>query len=204
MKCKFSIDGATEDVFTSIRRGAVFRQVTENCKLINNYCAERGTPRTKMWTVVQEANFHQLHDLVELAHELGFVSQAFSLNLTDFGQDSWREKNDAVTVEDRFDVATANKLIERGKELGVKVSFWCVTSKYSFESTDTMCPWPFERAYVSSEMRTVPCCMVGNPDIFEIAPGETFKSAWLGGDYADFRKSHLEGKVPPICRSCYE
>jgi len=201
---QISIDGATEEVFTAIRRGAVFKHVLDNCRRINRYCVERGGPRTKMWTVVQEANTHQLFDLVDLAAELGFVSQAFSLNLSDFGQTAWRERNDAVTVEDRFDIATANALMERGAARGVKVSFWCVTAKYSTRSEESLCPWPFERAYVSSDMRTVPCCMIANPDVLEIAPGTPFAKAWRGADYAAFRRAHLEGRIPSACRSCYE
>ena len=201
---QISIDGATEEVFTGIRRGSVFRQVVDNCKRINAYCTEKGTPRTKMWTVVQEANFHQLFDLVDFAHELGFVSQAFSLNLADFGQQDWRDRNDAVTVEEKFDLETAHALIERGQKLGVKVSFWSVSSKYSTRSPETLCPWPFERAYVSSDMRTVPCCMIANPDVCEISPGKGFSEAWGDSAYAKFRQAHLEGKIPPVCRSCYE
>lgn len=201
---QISIDGATAEVFTGIRQGAVFDRVVDNCKLINRYCAERGTPRTKMWTVVQEANRHQLFELVDLAAEMGFTSQAFSLNLSDFGQSLWRERNDAVTVENEFDVDTANALLERGEKLGVKVSFWCVTSKYSAASPETLCPWPFERAYVASDLRTVPCCMIANPDVFEIAPGQGFTQAWDSTDYTEFRRAHLEGRIPAACRSCYE
>jgi pyrroloquinoline quinone biosynthesis protein E len=200
---QISIDGATEDVFTGIRRGSVFRHVMDNCKKINAYCAEKGTPRTKMWTVVQEANFHQLIDLVDLAHELGFVSQAFSLNLADFGQQNWRDRNDSVTVERKFDLELAHSLIERGRKLGVKVSFWSVSSKYSTRSPESLCPWPFERAYVSSDMRTVPCCMIANPDVCEISPGKGFTEAWKDTEYAKFRQAHLEGNIPPICRGCY-
>lgn len=201
---QISIDGATEEVFTSIRRGAVYRHVIENCKKINSYCKEKGVPLTKMWTVVQEANFHQLFDLVDLAHELGFTSQAFSLNLADFGQKNWREKNNSVTVENKFDLSLADALISKGESLGVKVSFWCVNAKYSTNSIDKLCPWPFERAYVSSDMRTVPCCMIANPDVAEISPEENFTQAWLGKDYSEFRRAHLEGRIPEICRSCYE
>jgi hypothetical protein len=27
---------------------------------------------------------------------------------------------------------------------------------------------PFERAYISSDQRVVPCCFIGNPDVAEI------------------------------------
>src|SRR5271169_2138835 len=60
---QISIDGATKDVFESIRRGSVFERVKSNCTLINAYSRQMGVERTKMWTVVQRANWHQLEDL---------------------------------------------------------------------------------------------------------------------------------------------
>src|SRR5215831_15926357 len=72
---QISIDGATKDVFESIRRGSVFERVKSNCILINTYSRQIGVERTKMWTVVQRANWRQLEDLVDLAAELGFTNQ---------------------------------------------------------------------------------------------------------------------------------
>ena len=67
-----SIDGADEETFEAIRRGSVFERVADNCKLVNAYAREKGLRVTKMWTVAQRANWHQLSALVDFAHELGF------------------------------------------------------------------------------------------------------------------------------------
>src|SRR5881396_1232519 len=84
---QISIDGAEKATFESIRRGSRFDKVIENCKLINAYCREKGISRTKMWTVVQRGNQHQLEDLVRLGHQSGFTNQVFSLELTNWGLD---------------------------------------------------------------------------------------------------------------------
>ena len=89
---QISIDGATKDVFESIRRGSVFERVKSNCKLINAYSRKVGVERTKMWTVVQRGNWHQLNDLVDVAAELGFTNQVFSLDVSDWGSRQWRER----------------------------------------------------------------------------------------------------------------
>lgn len=202
---QISIDGAEKETYESIRRQSDFNRVVSNCKLINSYCDELGIERTKMWTVVQEANRHQLSQLIELGHELGFKSMAFSLNLVDFGTERWRKINDGVTVERSFTRAEAEKLMDKGKMLGIKVRFWNVTQKYRTGDAAGLCPWPFERAYIASDLRVVPCCIIGNPDVCEVGVADKdFTSVWRGEALMKFRTAHLEGRIPRVCASCYE
>jgi pyrroloquinoline quinone biosynthesis protein E len=200
-----SIDGADKQTFESIRPGSRFEMVTRNCKLLNDYCDSRKLLRTKMWTVVQRNNRHQLPALVDLAGQLGFKTMVFSLNLSDWGMADWKSRNDEINVEDTLNVDTALELVERGRRLGVKVTFWNITSKYRTDNPDKLCPWPFERAYVSSDMRVVPCCMIANPDSFELGEaGNGFASVWHSGGYRAFREAHLSGNLPAVCKGCYE
>ena len=202
---QISIDGADKATFESIRRQSVFGQVVKNCKLINDYCDSKGVELTKMWTVVQKGNRHQLSQLVDLAHEMGFKSMGFSLNLVDFGTERWREINDSVTVETSFTRGEAEELMAKGKKLGIKVRFWSVTQKYTTDDPSKMCPWPFERAYISSDLRVVPCCIIGNPDVSEIGSArENFSGVWYGSTMREFRAAHLRGEIPQVCHSCYD
>ena len=200
---QISIDGADKTTFESIRRGSRFEKVIENCKLINAYCREKGVSRTKMWTVVQRGNQHQLEDLVRLGHEAGFSNQVFSLELTNWGLDKWNETNARVNVEDSLDLDRLHALAELGQSLGTKVWFWSITEKFSTSSPDKLCPWPFERAYVSSDLRTVPCCIIGNPDAYELGRGKGFLETWNSDEYVAFRQAHLDGNLPKICQFCY-
>lgn len=200
---QISIDGADEETFEKIRRGSRFEKVAENCKLINAYCRERGVALTKMWTVVQRDNLHQLEDLVRLAGELGFLNHVFSLELTDWGLQEWNVRNSAVNAETMLERERLLALVGLGESVGVKVRFWNVTEKYSTDSADRLCPWPFERSYVSSDLRTVPCCFLGNPDTFELGRGLSFTEAWQSDEYAVFRQAHLDGNIPPVCQGCY-
>jgi pyrroloquinoline quinone biosynthesis protein E len=202
---QISIDGATKGVFESIRRQSDFKRVVSNCKLVNSYCTELGIERTKMWTVVQTANRRELAQLVDLAHEMGFRSMAFSLNMNDWGTEHWKKINDAVTVERSFSRAEAERLMAKGDALGIKVRFWNVTNKYSTDDPKSLCPWPFERAYISSDLRVVPCCIIANPDVSEMGTVDPdFSPVWLGETMRRFREAHLKGLIPQVCSFCYK
>lgn len=200
---QISIDGATKEVYEGIRRGSKFEQVVENCKLINGYCAEKGIERTKMWTVVQTANQHQVPDIVRLGAEMGFKHMAFSLNLIDFGLQEWKENNAALSVEKIFTNRQAVECMELGESLGVTTRFWRQTHKYDTDKPENLCPWPFERGYVSSDMRVVPCCILGNPDVAELGPADDFTKTWQSETWQDFRQAHLDGNIPDVCKLCY-
>jgi pyrroloquinoline quinone biosynthesis protein E len=199
-----SIDGADEATYGAIRRRGRFDRVTANCRLLNDYCAERGVVRTKMWVVAQRANRHQLPALVELAAALGFRHLVFALSLTDFGSASWRARNDAVAVTDSVTAAEGRDLVARGERNGVRVAFWFVADKYRAGAPETLCPWPFERAYVSSDLRVVPCCTIASPAVSDLGPAAPrFSATWFGPAMTAFRQAHLSGAIPEICRRCY-
>ena len=200
---QISIDGATKKTFESIRRGSVFEMVKENCRRINEYCRRRKLVRTKMWTVVQRENMSELTMLVDFAAEVGFQSMVFSLNVQDWGQSLWTERNAKISAENIFPFELVHGLVEQGKRLGVAVTFWRATSKYSAESRQTLCGWPFERAYVSSDLRVVPCCMIENPEVLDLGDARNFTQAWSSTAMKEFRGDHIAGRIPTACKGCY-
>ena len=199
-----SLDGATAATYEGIRRGGKFDRVIQNCRLLNDYAGKKGNVGIQMWVVVQRTNLEELEALVDLAGDLGFGRLTFALDLNDWGQDVWRDTNGQVAVEHLVDTKRAFALVEQGRARGIAVGFWTNTTKYSARKPETLCPWPFERAYVSSDMRIVPCCMIGNPDVADLGDAATFESNWFGQSYADFRQAHLDGRVPRVCQGCYE
>jgi MoaA/NifB/PqqE/SkfB family radical SAM enzyme len=203
---QISLDGATPEVFESIRRGADFTRIIKNCELINRYSREQNLRVTKVWTLVQNRNAHQLVDLIDLAANLGFQDLVFSFNVGSWGLDRWRAANGEIGTEAHYDRDLVEKLMDRADERGIRLGFWEMEKKYRRGSKDTLCPWPFERAMVTSDMRTVPCCTISNPDAFEMEPGsgKSFKEIWLGEAYRNFRQAHLDGEIPEICAWCYD
>lgn len=199
-----SIDGATRETYETIRRGGKFAAVTRNCGLLNAYARKAARMRTRMWAVVQKENYGELELFPPLAAELGFERLTFALDLNDWGQDSWRERNDPVDVHRDFGTARAEEIVEIGRRHGVETTFWFIDEKYDTAEHGKLCPWPFERAYVSSDMRVVPCCMIANPEITDLGDAREFTAAWNGEAMGEFRRAHLEGRIPDVCRSCYK
>lgn len=198
-----SVDGADEATFEEIRVGGNFRLVKANCKLLNDLCRSRNICRTKMWTLVQQSNYRRLTEHVILAQDVGFKHLVFSLNLHGWGDPDLEARNKDVTVDDRLPDEALWRLVDLGKKCNVRVSFWRVNEKFSTDALEKRCPWPFERAVVTSDSRTVPCCMIGDPDKFEIAPGMPFWAAWNGEEYRAFRQAHIDGAIPQVCKGCY-
>jgi len=201
---QISIDGATKETFEKIRVGSKFELVVENCKLINDYCNDLGLLRTRMWTVTQRDNIDEFLKLVELAHEMRFKRLTFGLTLGDWGQEKWTEINAQVQVIEKITPELADEAIKLGQQLGVEVTFWDGAEKYSTRSHETLCPWPFSRAYVSSDMRIVPCCIIGNPEVSDLGDAHNFTEVWNSESYHEFRRAHLEGRIPDVCKHCYE
>lgn len=201
---QISIDGADREVFEWVRRGSVFERVIANCKLFNDYCDKRGVVRSKMWVVVQEKNQHQLRDFVDLAAKIGFRSLCFSLSLNDWGQEEWRQRNSKMSAEHQITAALCEELLERGQERGVTVAYWTSAEKFHTRSAKGLCHWPFERLYVSSDLRVVPCCIIGNPEVSDLGDARDLVAAWNGPEFQRFRAAHISGKLPRECVACYE
>ena len=199
-----SIDGATKQTFEKIRRGSKFELVVNNCKLLNNYCDHLGVLRTRMATVLQKENVGEFLAFVDLAHEMGFPRVTFDRHLGMWGQEKWANINQKVSVEDQISLEAAQEAIERGRSLGVEVTFWNSNRNYSARSPDRLCPWPFERSYISSDMRVVPCCVMGTPEVIDLGDAHRLEEVWQGDTYKEFRRAHLEGRIPEPCQWCYE
>lgn len=201
-----SIDGVTKDVFEKIRKQSKFEMVVNNCKLINGYLKSLDKVRTKMWVLLQKDNFHQLNDFLPLADDMGFKHLIFSLNLHGWGDKKLELVNHDRIIDFQLSEKELNRIVEDGNSRGIRVSFWDVNSKFDISSPEKLCPWPFERAVVTSDLRTVPCCMIGNPDQYEIGKGtkKTFTQLWKSDEYVKFRKDHIEGKIPIPCKGCYK
>ena len=201
---QISIDGATKETFEKIRRGGKFERVLENCQMVNAYSAEKNVLRTRMWTTLQADNAHEFFQFLDVAKVMGFKRMTYSLNLHGFGQEKWIGSNKEINAIGDVTEEMANEAIERGKKLGIEVTFWRATDKYSVESVDTLCAWPFERVFISSDLRIVPCCVISNPDTADLGDAKDFMNQWNGPVFQEYRAAHLEGRIPNYCKECYE
>lgn len=205
-----SVDGASKSVYEDIRVRGKFDRMVRNVRALNQECERQKRQITKMWTVVQPSNSVELEDMVRLSSDLGFTSLVFSLDVIGWGLPNWEQRNASLSAAGDFSVERGMRLVSLGESLGVKVAFWQTTEKFSTESPDRLCPWPFERSYVSSDLRIVPCCMIGDPDTLEIGKlvsdhtSSGFSEIWNGQQYQEFRLAHATGEIPQACQACYE
>jgi len=198
-----SFDGATKEVFEKIRRKSNFERVMENLTLLNDYANQQDRPYTRMWVLVQKYNRHQVFEFVKMAKRMGFRRLTFSLSLNDWGQESWQAKNNDLQATGDFSEEELRQLATIGLQEGIDISIWKQAAKYSTENLDTICSWPFNRPYISCDLRVVPCCMIANPEIADLGDAKDFKQVWNGPAYQAFRQAHLDGQIPKVCRGCY-
>jgi len=199
-----SIDGATKEVFENIRKGSDFKTVVKNATILNGYDQLSGNSKTRSWTVVQKANLHQLKDIIRLGVKMKFRRMSFSIAVSYFGMDKWSKKNSSIDVSQMFSQEMGEEMIELGNEYGIEITFWDGSAKYKLNGNpNDRCAWLWERAYISSDLRIVPCCVLSNPDIMDIGSMRHFVQVWNSERYKRLRDAHLKGCIPNFCKNCY-
>jgi len=200
---QISFDGATKDVFEKIRINSNFEQIRDNLTMLCSYEHSKNIVVTRLWVLLQNYNVHQIFDFVEIAKDMGFKRLTFSMALSDWGQEKFRIHNTKLSIEDKISDEIIEKLIKINEVGEIEITFWNLSSKYSFNSIETLCPWPFSRSYIGADMKIAPCCMVANPDIYSLGSAKEYISNWNSDRYINFRKMHLNGNIPNICKNCY-
>jgi pyrroloquinoline quinone biosynthesis protein E len=198
---QISMDGTSKEVYEAIRRGASYERTVQNCQLINEYCRSQKVDKTKMWVLLQKANFHQLPLFPRFARELGFQRMAIILDLHGWADVKMIAKNQPHQVSEGISQELVDRLVAEATALGLELGFWGISAKYSQAN---LCPWPFERTFIASTKEVVPCCMIGNPHTFSLGRiTDGFSKIWRSEAYQAFRQAHLSGNIPSVCRNCY-
>jgi len=198
-----SFDGASKEIFEKIRKNSDFESIVSNLTMLNEYANKKDRLYTRMWVLLQKINRHELFDFVVLAKKMKFKRLSYSITLNDWGQGEWAKKN----TENETNELTQNekiKLLDLAKKENIEITVWYQSNKYSFENLETICPWPFERPYISSDLRIVPCSMIGNPEVSDLGDAKHLNSVWNSLRYKKFREEHLRGEIPDFCKQCYK
>jgi pyrroloquinoline quinone biosynthesis protein E len=201
---QISLDGATKKTYEKIRVRANFEKVTKGITELNSACESNNRKLTRMWVVLQKNNVHELAAFAEVAKELKFKKLTFSLSLNDWGQELWRDKNGTKGIALESTIDKINELYEDSIKQELDISLWRQANKYSINNgLQDLCPWIFDRTYISSDMRLTPCAIIGNPDVTDLGDASTTLNSWNSEKYVSFRKLHLDGLIPSECASCY-
>jgi MoaA/NifB/PqqE/SkfB family radical SAM enzyme len=211
---QISIDSANENRYEQIRRGSKFRHVCDNALVFNQLLTENClSKRVKMCSVYQEEGYEGLFSLVKLASALHFEVLAITLDVHDWGH---VDASIASKEVQSLPGEVVQELLSMSETLGVRLEFVRTTRKYRHNQTAAaskgigqLCPWPFIRSFISSDSYLVPCCHISSPAQASFGVLDNLSKSYSldffdsAKSIVDFRKRHIEGDIPPVCKLCY-
>lgn len=191
----FSMDGADEETFRSLRKGgtlARYRRCVTNLVQARAALGSK-TPAIGIMTVLSKANVHQVPRMLAIAEELGVDHIIFT------------KLNEGPKADQRpllLDEADRAELARLPAYDGRVQVIWAVTPWTASERMD--CYWPKSMTYVTVEGDVTPCCNYF--DSRELKLGNVFRQSgeeiWNGEPYRAFRRRLLAGDLPSKCRTC--
>ncbi len=148
----FTFDGATKNVFEKIRRQSKFEQILKNCESINKYAKNNNRNVTKAWCCLQKDNYHEFFEIIKICSKIGFNQIVFSLDLHGSGNSQFYNENLGKSVLNKMNREKLEQAIKFGNKNNIKVEYWSISEKFN---NNNICHWPFERFYISSDLRIV-------------------------------------------------
>jgi radical SAM protein with 4Fe4S-binding SPASM domain len=213
-----SIDGASPEVYASIRKGGRLSRVLQNIDDLNEARRRRNSslPNLSLVTVIMRRNLPELADLVRLAGGRGIKSMFVQHLCHDFGESTlpadylpMRDFVDEETLlhEDSSRVeASFAEAAAVARQLDVDLRLPSLQSGGFPQSMKgrERCDWPWRGAYVSYQGYVMPCCMISTPDRlnFGNVSSAPLPVIWSGEDYDAFRDRLASDRPPEICRAC--
>jgi radical SAM protein with 4Fe4S-binding SPASM domain len=203
---QFSIDGATKDVFESVRVASNFDKVTANIKSLTTRRKEikSRNPHKELAgrTVVTNQNIHQLPDIVRLVKELGLDTLTLQLIMTSWGKTSMEEINSKKRVEE---AKLLQEQVCKAKEEAERIGLPLVVRNDDKYSCKNKCGWPWKSAFIASNGDVVPCAILADSDTMKMGNvfEENFETIWNSEKYQELRRQHREHDLPEYCKSCY-
>jgi len=226
---RFSVDGATQMTYGSIRPGARLERVLDGVRAAVR-TRRGGRPRITLCTVIQRRNVQDLPTLVDLAHDLGVDRLEVSL-LTPLWPDQEDERADPVHVRSacmdarrRADALRLRLLLPRSMgrpswatELGLlrrevrrvdlgilrrRVRHGASLAAWSARVGGRVpCAFLQGMAWVSLGGDVSCCCQPGRPVGGNLLD-QPFERIWNGPVLTGLRRAFLAGEPLACCRGC--
>jgi radical SAM protein with 4Fe4S-binding SPASM domain len=202
----FSIDGASAEVFESIRVGSRFSVVCENIKSFTSLIKIKNKSRITAWMVLTKQNFHEVEDVVLLVKKLGITKLTLQPFLNNWGKDEMADYIDELKLSpsqifsDTTD-ATLAKAQKFAKEQGIKLEIY----RRDFYTKHRKCPWPWKSAYICTNGDVVPCPILADSDTVKMGNiyEQDFREIWNSEQYQELRRCHINYDLPKYCQHCY-
>ena len=198
-----SLDGATDETNSRIRRGSKIQQITEDLKEIVRIKKERGLkyPWINFVFCAMRSNIHELPDLVRLAAEIG-IEEVKVVYLTVFeeallDESLWGHED---LVRDVFEEA-----IEVSKELGIVLKLpHYIGEDEAGEKLHKDCFVSWRDFFLGSDGYVRPC-MSTPIQFFEYDQNKDFMEMWNAIEYQNYRKIvNDQFNMDAPCKRCYQ
>ena len=198
-----SLDGATDETTSRIRRGSKIEQITEDLKDIVRIKKERGLkyPWINFVFCAMRSNIRELPDLVRLAAEIG-IEEVKVVYLTVFGEDLMNESlwGHEDLVKEVFEEA-----IKVGDELGILLKLpHYIGEDEAGDKLHKDCFVAWRDFFLGSDGYVRPC-MSTPIHFFEYDKNKDFMEMWNAPEYQKYRKIVNDSeKMDSPCRRCYQ
>ena len=198
-----SLDGATDETNSRIRRGSKIDVITENLKEIVRIKKERGLkyPWINFVFCAMRSNLHELPDLIRLAAEIG-IEEVKVVYLTVFGEDLMNESlwGHEDEIRNVFEEAT-----EIGENLGIALKLPHIPGEDVAEDKlhkDCFVSW---RDFFLGSDGFVRPCMSTPIQFFKYDAKKDFMEMWNAPEYQKYREIVNSKKdMDNPCRRCYQ
>lgn len=198
-----SLDGATDETNSRIRRGSKIDVIAEDLKEIIRIRNERGLqyPWINFVFCAMKSNLHELPDLVRLAAEIG-IDEVKVVYLTVFNDELLHETlwGHEAEVEKVF-----NEAIHVGDELGIVLKLPHLVGQDEAEDKlhkDCFVSW---RDFFLGSDGYVRPCMSTPIQFFKYNVGMDFMELWNAPEYQNYRKIvNNQQDMDNPCKRCYQ
>lgn len=198
-----SLDGATNETNSRIRRGSDINKITENLREIVNYKKEHNLsyPHINFVFCAMKSNLHELPDMVRLAADIG-INEVKAVYLTSFDEELAKEVlyDCQDEVKEVFD-----ETAKLGEELGVLIKL------PHLQGEDPAGEHPHKECFVSwrdfflgSDGYIRPC-MSTPVKFLEFDTNKPFMEMWNDKKYQWYREVvNDDQKMDAPCQRCYQ
>lgn len=198
-----SLDGATDETNSRIRRGSKIEQITEDLKDIVHIKKERGLkyPWINFVFCAMRSNIKELPDLVRLAAKIG-IEEVKVVYLTVFGEDLM---NESLWGQEELVREIFEKAIKIGDELGIVLKLpHYVGEDEAGDKLHKDCYVTWRDFFLGSDGYVRPC-MSTPIHFFAYDKNRDFMEMWNSLEYRNYREivNHQERMDAP-CRRCYQ
>lgn len=200
---RLSLDGATAETNETMRAGLDFKKVINNVKKLVELRGNNTKPLINVWSLLNNDNYHELVELVELCNDIGVDGLKIQTKLSTRNDKEIEKKvlSDTIDLSDDELLNIMKCAEKRANELNLDLEI----IKNKWRSCENHCWWLWNSVYISSDGYIVPCSILNNPELINFGNlvNMSFEEIWKSDQYNEFRANTLNMNIDSLCKWCY-